>query len=436
MRRFLVSFSGLILATLLSCGQNYKNNSKASVLKEEISLGAWNAVRKAHQMTDLPICAHATLYVNKNKTYSPGKEDKGLIYSSTREINTSVGQDVSFHTFMTALHNPKSLLYSEKINQPPYHGTNCRAYYGTVCSGLVTYALGLKITLRTADIPAADYFELVEDQSANGVQVADVLWNKGHVMLVTAVERNTDGRIGRIEYCESVETGARRCVLGDGAAFNKLLVRRKLKIYRYKELYKNVDYTPINEFVAVDGERKIPFKYNDDICTNKGDKACYITGEKVVLNVFGPYRQVEIYKDSTFYKKVNVDQNNDVILSDLPYGDYQARAVNGSSKSDDTRWKVIDVNVRIDRDKNRICFSSANATPVYYEFSDIAGNRPVNKVVHIYAAELTEEQVKDGYVTVMAPNKPTGKKTGNPYVKVHFECDYGMVINKPLYWFK
>ena len=436
MRRFFISFGGLILVTLMSCGQNYKNNSKGSVLKEEISIGAWNAVRKAHQMTDLPICPQATLYVNKHKTYSAGKEDKGLIYSSTREINTSIGQDVSFHTFMTALHNPKSLLYSERINRPPYHGTNCRTYYGTVCSGLVTYALGLKITQRSADIPSADYFEQVEDQSANGVQVADVLWSKGHMMLVTAVERISDGRIGKIEYCESVETGARRRVLEDGAAFNKLLVRRKLIIYRYKELYKNVDYTPINEFVAVDGERKIPFKYNDDICTSKGDKACYITGEKVVLNVFGAYRNVEIYKDSTLYKMVNVDKNNDVILSDLPYGDYQARAVNGSSKSDFTRWKVIDVNVKVDRDKNRICFSSANATPVYYEFSDIAGNRPVNKAVRIYAAEFTEEQVKNGYVTVKAPRKPTENKTGNPYVKVHFECDYGMVINKPLNWFK
>ena len=436
MRRFFISFGGLILVTLMSCGQNYKNNSKESILKEEISIGAWNAVRKAHQMTDLPICPQATLYVNKHKTYSAGKEDKGLIYSSTREINTSIGQDVSFHTFMTALHNPKSLLYSERINRPPYHGTNCRTYYGTVCSGLVTYALGLKITQRSADIPSADYFEQVEDQSANGVQVADVLWSKGHMMLVTAVERISDGRIGKIEYCESVETGARRRVLEDGAAFNKLLVRRKLIIYRYKELYKNVDYTPINEFVAVDGERKIPFKYNDDICTSKGDKACYITGEKVVLNVFGAYRNVEIYKDSTLYKMVNVDKNNDVILSDLPYGDYQARAVNGSSKSDFTRWKVIDVNVKVDRDKNRICFSSANATPVYYEFSDIAGNRPVNKAVRIYAAEFTEEQVKNGYVTVKAPRKPTENKTGNPYVKVHFECDYGMVINKPLNWFK
>jgi len=411
------------------------NMSAQTDLGELTKIGAENAVKKAHQITDLPICPVATLYADKYKTYAADKLEHGMIYSSTKEINTSVGQDVSFHTFMTALHNPRSLLYTTRIDQPPYHGINCRAYYGTVCSGLVTYALGLKVTHRTVDIPVADYFELVNDQSAKGLQIADILWRKGHVMLVTSIKRKKNGRIGKIEYCESVHHGARRVEVKNGKTFNQLLKDKNLYIYRYKELYKNIDYTPITEFVAVDGETKTPYSFNEAICTSKGDKSCYIVGEEVVLNVFGSYKQVEIYKDSMLYMMVDVGQDMDVVLRDLPYGDYQARAFIGKEKSDFTKWKVIDVNVRIDRENKRIYFSSANATPVYWELSNIAGSRPSNKS-RIYASEFTNEEKVQGYVTIAAPKKPTKDKSGYTYVKVHFSCDYGRVINKPINWFE
>lgn len=433
MRRLFLFLWCLISISLTSCGQN---SGVASPMTREDSIGAWNAVRKAHQMTDLPIYPLKTLYAHKNKTYEAGVEEKGLIYSSTKEINTSVGQDVSFHTFMTALHNPRSLLYTERIDLPPYHGKNCRGFYGTVCSGLVTYALGLKITHRSADIPVADYMELVENQSAEGVRLADIVWNKGHVQLVTCIERGKDGKVERIEICESVNPGCRRVYM-DAEDFDKMLHRKKKvkRLYRYKELYKNKDYTPINEFVAVDGEKKISFTYNDDICTSKGDKACYITGEKVVLNVFGKSKQVEIFKDSTLYMVKNVDKEHNVVMDSLPFGNYKARGVCGKKKSDFTYWKVIDVHVKVERNKNRIYFSSANATPVYYEFSSIGGGRPTNKS-WVYAAEFSKKEIKNGFVAVKIPDKPAKKGLDSLYVKVHFNCDYGMVINKPVNWLK
>ena len=402
---------------------------------DSVELGRLNAVKKAHQMTDLPIYPILTLQANKHKTYEAKKNARGLIYSSTREINNFVGQDVSFHTFMTALHNPRSLLYSEKIDMPPYHGSNCRAYYGTVCSSLVTYALGLKITQRSADIPVADYMELINDQSATGICVADVLWRDGHVALITDVEKKRGGSIGRIEYCEAVKSGCRRRVLESGEEFNKMISQRKMRIYRYKYLYQNTTYTPVCEFVAVEGEKLAPFVYNDDICANKGDKSCYVTGEIVILNVAKGYDVVEIFKDSKLYKTISIGKQLDIILKDLPYGDYRARVVNGEKKSDYTYWKVIDVNVRIDNKNCIIYFGSSNAKPVYYEFCNISGDRPTNKN-RIYAAELTGKDIQSGYVRVKAPRKPTKDKKGCPYVKIHFGCEYGRVINKPINWFE
>lgn len=425
----------LVLPLIMLGLKTTAHADRAVPVVDSLELGRLNAVKKAHQMTDLPIFPVSALRANNYKAYEARQEAKGLIYSSTREINTSVGQDVSFHTFMTALHNPKSVLYTEDISKSPYHGTNCRAYYGTVCSGLVTYALGLNITQRSADIPVADYMELIKDQSATGVCIADVLWRNGHVALVTAIERKRDGRIGKIEYCEAVKSGCKRRVLESGTAFNKMLSNRNMRIYRYKYLYKNTSYTSINDFVAVDGEKKMPFVYNDDICTNKGDKTCFVVGEKVVLNTTKGFDKVEVYKGTELYKTINIGKDSDVVLPDLPYGDYRARVVNSNKKSDYTHWKMIDVNVKIDRKNNRIYFKSANATPVYYEFCTSAGDRPTNKN-RVYAAEFTEKEINDGFVTVDAPPQPTKEKRGHRYVKVHFSCDYGRVINKPINWFR
>lgn len=400
-------------------------------------LGRMNAVKKAHQMTDLPISPVSTLYAHKGKSYKKGKKETGVIYSSARELDCFVGQDVSFHTFMTALHNPRSVLYTDRIDKPPYHGSNCGAYYGTVCSGLITYALGISVTQRSADILVSDDYELIKDQSARGIRIADLICKNGHPRLVTGMDKNRDGSIKSVEISVAASKGCRRYKVEGEKAFNELLKKNNYQIYRYKNLSKNLSYTPANEFVAVEGEKSVSFVYNDDICANKGDKACYISGEKVVLNVAKGYEKVEVYKDSKLYKTISIGKQLDIILKDLPYGDYRARVVNvgNNQKSDYTYWKVIDVNVRIDGKNNRIYFSSANAKPIYYEFCNISGGRPTNKN-RVYAAEFTEKERRNGYVDVNTPGKPIQTTRKHPYVKVHFECDYGRVINKPIKWFE
>ena len=430
MRKFLFCISLILPVTGFS--QEIKNLDSLTMV------GAMNAVKKAHQMTDLPIIPAVTFTSNPTakENYVAGKNYKGVIYSSVKEINTYVGQDVSFHTFMTALHNPRSVLYTDRLDQLPYHGVNCMAYYGTVCSGLISYALGFKITQRSSDILVEDYFELISDQSAKGIRLADLICKNGHPRLVTGIKKDINGNIISIEISVAVNSGCMRYEVKGEEAFNKMLKKNKFEIYRYKELYKNTSYTPANGFVAVENEKLEPFTYNDEICANKGDKACYVTGENVVLNVFGGGDKVEIYKDSKLFKEIAIQKKDtNVVLKNYPYGDYQARVVNGRKKSDYTKWKIIDVKVTIDKQKNRIYFSSANAFPVYYEFCGISGDRPTNKN-RVYAAEFSDVELKNGYVTVKAPKPPTKEKRGYPYVKVHFECDYGMVINKPVNWFK
>lgn len=428
----------LLALSLVSLGLKTTANADCAVqVVDSLELGQLNAVKKAHQMTDLEFVPVNTFqsYSKSKSIYHKGKKYTGVNYSSVKETNTFVGQDVSIFTYMTALHNPRSVIYTEHTNEPPYHGSNCRAYYGTVCSGLINYALGIKITKRSADILVDSCFERIENQSLSGIRVADMLCKNGHPRMITGIEKDQKGQIIRVEISVAANTGCKRYFVEGENAFNKMLKDNNYIIYRYKDLYKNTSYSPANEFVAVGNEEKIPFTYNDDICANKGDKSCYVLGESVILNVLGKGKEVEVYKDSKLYKKIKLSpQQLDLVLKDYPYGDYQACLVSGNNRSAFTKWKIIDAIVTIDKVNKRICFSSKNATPVYYEFCNIGGGRPSNKN-RIYAAEFTSEDLKRGYVKVDPPYKPSKSKAGYPYVKVHFECDYGMVVNKPVEWF-
>lgn len=135
-------------------------------------------------MTDITFTPRNPIDYNSG-TYQPGTTYKGLIYSSVKETETYVGENVSFHTFITAVKNPQSKLYTERVDQYPYHGVNCKAYYGTVCSGLVSYALGLVPRYATFDFPESDLMDIVDYSLPENLQIADVLWRDGHVALIT-----------------------------------------------------------------------------------------------------------------------------------------------------------------------------------------------------------------------------------------------------------
>ena len=413
---------------VVGCHAQGSQGEKTTLVDDIPSPGVQNAIKKAYQMVDLCFTPLDSFVANPIKTYYGGKKYKGLVYSSVKETHTFVGMDVSFHSFMTALHNPRSVMYTENVSKPPYHGKNCGAYYGTVCSGLVTYALGLKVYLKSYDYAYSGNFIPIEDQSSKGVRLADVLNSGGHVQLVTAIKRDpNNGRAVEIEICEGVRPGCRRVLISGDELDGKLSrKKRKWKIYRYKYL-DSVKYTPLNSFVAVGDEQLIPFSYNEDICTSRGDRVCYIVGDSVKLNFAKGYKMIEVYKDDILNQTIRVGNNMDVVVKGLPYGNYKARAIVGKKKSEYTYWKVIDTKVLFDKDTNLVYFSSKNATPVYLEFTTLSGGRPTSGVF-----EFTNEDIHKGFVDVSSYVKRD--KTNAKYIKVHFESDYGRVTNRAIKW--
>ena len=252
--------------SLMSIDVTEKTQAGNTIYANDLLIGMNNAVKKAYQMTDIRFSPLNPIKYNRGE-YLPDTSVKGLIYSSVKEIGTYVGNNVSFHTFMTAIHNPRSKIYTDQIDQPPYHGINCKAYYGTVCSDLVSYALGLWPTFNTYDFPRSDLMQRVDFSSIDNLQVADVLWKSGHVAIITAIKHDADGNVSAIEVSEAIQT---RCWRHDvsKSQFPIFMQSSFTDIFRYKELYKNTSYTPCPEFVAVMDEEPIPFTYNDDLCVD------------------------------------------------------------------------------------------------------------------------------------------------------------------------
>jgi hypothetical protein len=391
--------------------------------------GALNAVKKAYQLTEVTFTPLSAIEAN-SRVYSEGGKYKGMIYSSVKEIGTYVGPNVSFHTFMTAIHNPRSKIYTERLNALPYHGTNCKAYYGTVCSILVSYALG--IFYGSFDFPASELMEEVDCSNIDNVHVADVLWTSGHVALITNVLRNSEGHVKEIEICEAVQSGCRRYAV-TSAKYSSLMSKSFKSIYRYKELYKNVDYTPAPEFVPVLDEVKAPFAYNDDLCPDKGDKTCYLEGENVVVYILQDYDFLLVLKDNEPYQQIDATTNKDVVLENLPYGDYKAAICKSQNKgmSDYVHWKVVNIELEPDRANSRLYFKSANAIPFHVHFASVSGQRKYPYTT-LYSHSVTDEEKAQGYLEI--PQELT--KKGFPYVHFNFSTEYGKIEGKPLNWFE
>lgn len=395
-------------------------------------LGASNAVKKAYQMADIVFFPKTDFSAN-SRQYSAGKRYEGLVYSSTKEINTYIGEDISFHTFMTAVNNPKSKLYTEKLNESPYHGINCRAYYGTVCSGLVSYALGFKENYRSYDFVISDRMYTVPNANSDSVMVADVIWQSGHVALVTQILKDSQGKTTSIEITEAIQSGVRRKI-HSSETIDQFFSGGK-RLLRYRDLAQNTEYYPQTNFVAVEGEVLQAFQYNDDLCPDKGDKSCYRTDEKVLLNASKPGLAVEIYNDEKLLGKFQSDGSGNIVLNESEKGNYKARILTDGYNGDFVYWKVVDIDVRVDKSNSRIYFNSSNSRPVYFEFCSVAGFRPEN-YKKIYTHRFTEEELQKGYIEVEPPSQTADSKGRTyTYVKVHFECEYGRVINKPIEWY-
>jgi len=166
----------------------------------------------------------------RSTRFKKGVELIGINYSETSEWSKYVPQHVSARTYLTSLLNPRSVMYTEQIDSSDrvskYGFTHnslsgkSGAYYGTVCTGLTSWLLGLDslvvVSSKWSNSTWANrimtligsnntydkltYFKVGDKEGetsyeafADKIQPMDFIWNTGHCWSIKAVYLNDDG---------------------------------------------------------------------------------------------------------------------------------------------------------------------------------------------------------------------------------------------------
>ncbi len=379
--------------------------------------GEANALAKARLVAGIewtPLLPIPSVY---DKKYASGMARKGLPYSLAQKVNGYVGLDVSFYSFLTAIHNPHSVMYTENLATYPYFGFDCAPYYGSVCATSIWYILGLLAPYYTSAIDGISALEKKDSVDSDSIKLCDVLWSKGHVAMVYDIVRGEDSTICAVSVFETtrIDRADSRIITYSAKGFYDRWNRVKWVIYRPKDLSDNT-FSERNSF-NVDTSRVIPlFTYNDEICTSRGDRVAYTAGDDVILNILSnQYTDIELFRNDSIYERRRINSERE-LFSNLPYGDYKARLVGFGLDSEFTFFEVIDVNVSYSLSSNKVTvyFSSKNGTPEFMSLGD-------DRECPYYCYILSPKYVEKGFRTV--------SKSMN-YLKVHFRGKYGRVSNK------
>lgn len=283
---------------------------------------------------------YASNYSNRTARFHAGIESIGINYSEASEWSKYVPNHVTLRTYLTALLNRHSVMYTEKIdgaiNESKYgfshHSLNsyAGAYYGTVCTGFTTYLLGLADVRVSANWGnntwAINNFKLIAGSAdanldyndvVSLIQPMDFFWNSGHCWACKEVFVNDDGERVFVIVEQTTPVAKERFYTAE-----RLIARLKgyttalngytWKILRYKDwtAYPATD-TPDWAGVTHDNMRfPLPpvWDIDPDISTFAGEYAAFLIGDssdsynnaKLFLNARrgGEYTTLQIYLET------------------------------------------------------------------------------------------------------------------------------------------
>lgn len=255
------------------------------------SKGVENALRRARQLTEFPWTAVEKFPAGQhidapegrtriNCFLPPWKPRKGITYSSPRKTEKFVGLNVSLETYASALANPRSVIYT----RPQFGlGLSMWNYYGVVCSVFATYVFELPLR-RTCSIWTNFLdFSPVDTNRLENLQLCDILLNPSrHIAVITDIERDVDGNVHYITVSESTSPfciATRFCV----QEFRNYWLNDGYSAYRYSNI-DSISYTP-SPYVPLEGDPVLPAEINTSLLPDYGDKANYMLGETVELDV-------------------------------------------------------------------------------------------------------------------------------------------------------
>jgi hypothetical protein len=321
--------------------------------------GQENCVKRArqflfHKWSPLWECGRTDIKFNRyyryparNSVINRDAEIVGLPYSSVRVEDKIVGLDILLNTFMTAVDNPISILYTRNMSDFYDKSFNCGVSnvfftYGVVCSAFISYCLDLPLHRSTREMETAPEFFEVTPRNASSINIGDTLVTirptgktGGHIRIITGIARDKDGNVKKVEIAEGIEPTP-ECNWYTTEEFEKTLLgiakeeeKDKYRIFRYRyidNIREPVEYTA---------------KKNSDLMLNYGEYSNYHKGDKVEFNILCDADELVIEGDKTYkipssdFAKAEHFGNTYTIYSteSLECGKYIAYCVKNGEKS-------------------------------------------------------------------------------------------------------
>lgn len=350
--------------------------------------------------------------------YAEGTIYTGIPYSLAIWTDTHVGTQTSLFTYLTAVDNPGSVLYTEDLRRPPYSGFDCAPYYGSTCSNSVMYAFGIEPPIYTYMIPSLPGIQCLKEQSSESIESCDILLKPGHVVMVFNVNRGADGKLQHVRIFETTSEQGHDTWFRDFSAdeFKKWWEKGKYVRYRYKFI-DDVTYSP-SPLVPLNGEIGITNYRSLEVCTTLGDGVTYWHGHDVIITpVAKGYKTIVVFKDESLFLEKPIHYPA-TVLSDLPCGEYKVHLsdAEGYYSSHFTRFEIIDAQVSGTKDEMlRITFASEMCSPRYicicngthdpynyYSFSDSTREQGLFEMPAVHGERTTHFKVyfKGKYNTI------------------------------------
>ena len=366
------------------------------------SQGVANVLKRARQMTEFrwtpeKKCPVGLFLLEPPKrtfvgTHFPAfHPQKGLLYSSVRNLEKFIGYNVSFETFVSALANPDSVVYT----RPQLFG-GMRNYYGIICTVFVGYALNTPMRKACYCWPYDSHVTPVDSSDLNNLQLCDIVLDPTrHIAMITDIERTEEGDVryitvseGTLPLCKVTRFSAKE--------FRGYWLENGYSIFRHDGL-EDVPYTP-TPYVHLEGDPDLPLPpVNSALLPNFGNRANYMLEEAVELTILEDgWECVQITGSEETLLPITEGK-----VSFLPQktGFYRAYCRAGERESEAVEFCVTDIPVQIDRAS---CKPGEGVTVTF-----LTEDEPVGWIIHETGRWdyrggdiFTEEEKKQGRFTV------------------------------------
>ena len=312
--------------------------------------------------------------------YTPGVSVTGLPYSNTSGTFGYMGRDVSFYTFMSAVNNPKSKMYTVDYRTSTSWNSKS-SFYGAACSSMVAYAWGIPATYLTNSVYAGLTAGIIDKKQSQDVQDLNLFdiycWaasatSGGHMAMVYDIARDNTGKIQEVTIFESVHPLS-RTMTSTPATLKKTMEEFKSPAffyeYNHNKYYNELSIPAYWEQSNADLATNFP----TSLCVDLGDKVSVKQGTAVTINILASdYANIELYSGDNLYESRALNSTDDVTFVSLPAGLYKARLAKGSSYSEYTYFEIGSTSCGVSSKNDFLTISCANNTsdPAYIILED------------------------------------------------------------------